>query len=84
MRSSSRRGSSGPCWRIDERAADGYWVHAPDIPGCISFGESRAEALASMREAVEGHLVALRAQGIPAPEPSDSVDSVEVAVDLAE
>ena len=69
---------------IVECAEDGYWVHAPDIPGCVSFGPSRSEALEGMREAVEGHLMILRERGIAAPEPCSSTDVVEVSVDRTE
>ena len=31
----------------------GYTVFVPAIPGCISEGESREEALANVREAIE-------------------------------
>lgn len=34
----------------------GYTVYAPSLPGCISEGDSREEALANIREAVELYL----------------------------
>ena len=34
----------------------GYTVYAPSLPGCISEGESREEALANIREAIELYL----------------------------
>lgn len=34
----------------------GFTVYAPSLPGCISEGESREEALANIREAVELYL----------------------------
>jgi predicted RNase H-like HicB family nuclease len=65
-----------------ERDTDGYWVHAPDVPGCVSFGASRDGALQSMREAIEGHLLLLREQGVAAPAPGASIATVEVSTDL--
>jgi predicted RNase H-like HicB family nuclease len=34
----------------------GYTVYAPSLPGCISEGESKEEALANIREAIELYL----------------------------
>ena len=34
----------------------GYTVHVPALPGCISEGDSREEALANIREAIELYL----------------------------
>ena len=34
----------------------GYTVYAPSLPGCISEGESKEQALANIREAIELYL----------------------------
>ena len=34
----------------------GYTVYAPSLPGCISEGDSKDEALANIREAIELYL----------------------------
>lgn len=34
----------------------GYTVHVPSLPGCISEGETREEALDNIREAIELYL----------------------------
>ena len=34
----------------------GYTVYVPALPGCISEGDTREEALANIREAVELYL----------------------------
>ncbi len=34
----------------------GYTVYVPSLPGCISEGESKEEALANIREAIELYL----------------------------
>jgi predicted RNase H-like HicB family nuclease len=36
----------------------GYSVWVLELPGCISQGESKEEALANIREAIEGYLEA--------------------------
>lgn len=46
-----------------------YGVSFPDIPGCISAGDTLDEALANAAEALAGHLALMRADGdlIPGP-----------------
>jgi predicted RNase H-like HicB family nuclease len=34
----------------------GYTVYVPALPGCISEGDTRGEALANIREAIELYL----------------------------
>ncbi|CAN5432796.1 MAG: type II toxin-antitoxin system HicB family antitoxin [Actinomycetota bacterium] len=34
----------------------GYTVHVPSLPGCISEGETKEEALDNIREAIELYL----------------------------
>lgn len=45
-----------------------YTVTVPVLPGCITFGYSRDEALANAREAIICHLKGLAACGDPIPE----------------
>jgi predicted RNase H-like HicB family nuclease len=43
---------------------DGYWVaSAVNLPGCISQGRTRDEALANIREAIDLYLEELREAG---------------------
>ena len=47
---------------------DGYWVvECPSLPGCISQGKTKEEAVANIREAIELYLEALRQSGRPVP-----------------
>jgi predicted RNase H-like HicB family nuclease len=51
-----------------EQDEDGAFVaHVPALPGCISQGSSREEALANIREAMEGYLESLRDHDEPIP-----------------
>jgi len=34
----------------------GYTVYAPSLPGCISEGQTKKEALANIKEAIELYL----------------------------
>ncbi|NPV61347.1 MAG: type II toxin-antitoxin system HicB family antitoxin [Methanotrichaceae archaeon] len=48
---------------------DGYWVaEVPSLPGCISQGETKEEAIANIRAAIEAYINALKEDCIPVPE----------------
>ncbi len=48
---------------------DGYWVsECPSLPGCISQGQTKEEAVANIKEAIEGYIAALKEDGLPVPE----------------
>ena len=48
---------------------DGYWVaECPSLPGCISQGQTKEEAITNVKEAIEGYIAALEADGLPIPE----------------
>ena len=56
---------------------DGYWVaECPSLPGCITQGETRAQALANMREAIDLYIEVLIKNGKPVPE--DALELVAV------
>ena len=63
---------------VIEKASRGYSAYAPDLPGCVAAGDSRAEAGEMMREAVIPYLESLRECGDPVPEPQTSAALVEV------
>jgi predicted RNase H-like HicB family nuclease len=65
---------------IVEQDEDGvYVVEVPALPGCISQGKTRTEALANIKESIELYLDSLEAHGEPVP-PSISEEIVEVSV----
>jgi predicted RNase H-like HicB family nuclease len=48
---------------------DEFWVaECPSLPGCVSQGKTREEAITNIREAIEGYVAALREDGLPIPE----------------
>jgi predicted RNase H-like HicB family nuclease len=56
---------------VIEKAADGsYGAYVPDLPGCVSCGDSVEEAKASIREAIRLHIESLRHHHEPVPEPT--------------
>jgi len=47
---------------------DNFWVvECPSLPGCISQGKTREEAIQNIREAIQGYIAALEEDGLPAP-----------------
>jgi predicted RNase H-like HicB family nuclease len=47
---------------------DGYWVaECPSLPGCVSQGETREDAVKNIREAIQGYIEALEEDGFPVP-----------------
>ncbi len=47
---------------------DGYWVaECPSLPGCVSQGKTKEEAVANIREAIAAHVAALEEDGRPVP-----------------
>ncbi len=58
---------------------DGYYVaECPSLPGCISQGHTREEAIANIREAIHAYVAALEEDGLPVPE--ERFDAMLVAV----
>ena len=46
----------------------GYWVaECPSLPGCISQGDSREQAITHIKEAIEGYLAVLKEDGMLIP-----------------
>jgi predicted RNase H-like HicB family nuclease len=58
---------------------DGYWVaECPSLPGCISQGKTREEAIINIREAIQGYIAALEEDHLPVPE--ERFETLVVAV----
>ncbi len=63
---------------IIEQDEDGMFVaECPALPGCISQGMTRAEALENIKDAISGYLASLRKHDEPIP-PSIEEEVVEV------
>jgi predicted RNase H-like HicB family nuclease len=66
---------------ILEREEDGgYHGYCPALKGCHSQGDSLDEAIANVREAIEGYIESLAAHGEPVPQEDLLIKPVEVAV----
>ena len=50
--------------------ADGAWVaDVPDLKSCSAFGDTPAEALSEVEQAMEAWLAVAHEDGLPIPEP---------------
>lgn len=66
-----------------EGAEGAYGVYFPDLPGCVSAGETIAEALAGAEEALALHIAGMGEDGDDIPRPSEAVlleGSIAVAI----
>jgi predicted RNase H-like HicB family nuclease len=61
---------------LEPNESGGYTVTVPILPGCISEGDNKKEALANIKEAIELYVESLQADGEPIP----AEDDVEEAV----
>ena len=65
---------------VIEKDEDGaYIATVPQLPGCVSEGKTRKEALRNVKDAIEGYLESLRKHKEPVPPPI-SEDIVAVTV----
>ncbi len=61
------------------RDEDDWWVaEVPSLPGCVSQGGSREEALTNVREAIELYIEALAAEKRPVP--PEQFEAIFVAI----
>ena len=51
-----------------------YGVSVPDLPGCITAGDTIAEALTMAKEAIELHLEGMLDDSLEIPEPSENLE----------
>jgi antitoxin HicB len=56
--------------RLTDEEGGGWLIEFPDLPGCMSDGETPEEAIAHGRDAVESWIAAMREAGRPVPTPS--------------
>lgn len=58
---------------------DGYWVtECPSLPGCISQGQTKEEAISNIKEAISLYVTVLQEDNLPIP--VENFDMMLVAV----
>jgi predicted RNase H-like HicB family nuclease len=63
---------------IVEEGESSFGAYVPDLPGCVAVADTRVEVLRLIEEAIEFHIDSLRQDSLPIPEPSSSIEYVEV------
>jgi predicted RNase H-like HicB family nuclease len=61
----------------------GYTVRVPALPGCITEGATRDEAIANAREAIEGFIEGLVKAGDPVPQETEPAEVTTITLDAA-
>ena len=67
---------------VFEQGAPGeepWGAYVPDLPGCVTTGDTLEEARVHIREAIAGHIPALRETGQPVPPPTSCAEQVTIA-----
>ena len=54
-------------------------MYVPDLPGCVTTGATREEAVEEIRSAIRLHVERLREHGEPVPKPHCTTDVVDMA-----
>jgi antitoxin HicB len=63
---------------IIEQDEDGLFVaECPSLPGCISQGKTREEAVKNIKDAIKGYIESLKKHNEPVP-PSIKEETVEI------
>jgi predicted RNase H-like HicB family nuclease len=61
------------------RGEDGFWVaECPSLPGCVSQGETKEEAVENIKEAISVYIEALQEDNLPIPE--ETFEAMVIAV----
>jgi predicted RNase H-like HicB family nuclease len=65
---------------VIEKGATSYGAFVPDLPGCIAVGETEAEVLELIQEAIQFHLEDLQLGGEPIPQPVSKSTFIEIGL----
>ncbi len=62
---------------VFEQTSNNYSAYVPDLPGCVSTGESFEYVQRTIREAISFHIEAMLDHGEPLPEARMSLEDAE-------
>ena len=63
---------------VFEQAASNWSAYVPDLPGCVTTGQTLEETRANIAEAIGFHIDGMRLHGERVPEPSTRTEEIEV------
>jgi predicted RNase H-like HicB family nuclease len=64
---------------VIEKGAKGFGAYVPDLPGCMAAAKTRDEVVKLIQDAMEFHIEGLKQDSERVPNPTSSVEFVEVA-----
>ena len=68
---------------LEKNDSNCYTVTVPALPGCVTQGKNKDEALARIREAIQGYLETLEIEGLPMPDSDIDIAEVEVTESIS-
>jgi predicted RNase H-like HicB family nuclease len=69
---------------IHKNPDSSYGVSVPDLPGCISAGDTIFEAFVMAKEAIELHLECMLDDGLELPDPTEDIAKLHNDPDYAD
>ncbi len=69
---------------IHKEPQSSYGVSVPDLPGCITAGDTIDEALTMAKEAITLHLEGMLDDNMELPEPTKDIEALRNAPDFAD
>ena len=65
---------------VFERSSEGYGAFVPDLPGCVTVGDTLAETENNIREAIAGHIAVMKEYGEVVPQPTSLAEYIEIPI----
>ena len=65
---------------VIEKAEENYSAYVPDLPGCVTTGQTLDEVTKQLQEAINFHLDGMREDGLPIPDATTIVGYIEAPV----
>ncbi len=59
---------------------DGWGAEVPDLPGCLTCGDTLEEVREGIKEAIQGWIDVAREDGDPIPEPRRIVETINIEI----
>ena len=64
-----------------EKSQDGY---GPDLPGCVTVGDTLEETESNIREAITGYIAVMKEYGEVVPQPTSLAEYIEIPVAIGQ
>jgi len=64
---------------VFEQAEPNWSAYVPDLPGCITTGNTLEDTELNIRKAIQGHIETLREFGEPVPKPTSQAKLVDAS-----